>query len=122
MSNDLSNQTLKETVDLIQAFMAEYPECYPYQEDTQSDYIEIRRWKNNQGIRRLVINRDGYNCRYCGCSLKSEEIEFDHVTPKSRGGKNNLENIVVSCCRCNSKKSNYLLEELGWKLLQPTGR
>ena len=40
----------------------------------------------------------------------------DHVTPVARDGKSDVSNLVTSCYMCNSRKSNYLLEELGWEL------
>lgn len=32
----------------------------------------------------------------------------DHIVPKSRGGKNNLENYQVLCSRCNNKKADKI--------------
>jgi 5-methylcytosine-specific restriction endonuclease McrA len=34
----------------------------------------------------------------------SKPPHIDHIIPVSRGGKNNLENLVLSCQSCNSKK------------------
>ena len=42
---------------------------------------------------------------------------YDHVVPHSRGGANDLENLVVICQPCNCAKADYTLEELG--LLDP---
>lgn len=43
----------------------------------------------------------------------------DHKKPVDCGGDNDIENLVTSCYKCNSMKSNWTLEELkenGWKL------
>lgn len=45
--------------------------------------------------------RDGFECVYCG---SKKELTFDHVIPRSMGGKTNWENIVAACTSCNSKK------------------
>jgi 5-methylcytosine-specific restriction endonuclease McrA len=45
--------------------------------------------------------RDAFSCQYCGCS---EDLTFDHVTPRSRGGRTNWENIVTACAPCNLRK------------------
>jgi hypothetical protein len=40
----------------------------------------------------------------------------DHVVPKSRGGTDSWENCVACCVRCNTRKADRLLEELGWSM------
>ncbi|QDP58780.1 MAG: hypothetical protein GOVbin1573_67 [Prokaryotic dsDNA virus sp.] len=53
-------------------------------------------------IRREVIARDGEYCRYCWQRCK--DIHIDHLVPLSKGGTNNLENLVVACRPCNLSK------------------
>lgn len=40
----------------------------------------------------------------------------DHVDPRSRGGSNRLDNLVLACSDCNSAKSDTPVEEwlLAW--------
>ncbi|MDQ5822781.1 MAG: HNH endonuclease [Chloroflexota bacterium] len=38
----------------------------------------------------------------------------DHLVPLARGGAEDTENYVTSCYKCNTIKSSWLLEELGW--------
>ncbi len=45
--------------------------------------------------------RDSFACQYCG---SPEELTFDHVIPKSRGGRTSWENIVTACAPCNLAK------------------
>ena len=45
--------------------------------------------------------RDSFTCQYCSCT---EDLTFDHVTPRSRGGRTTWENIVTACARCNLSK------------------
>jgi 5-methylcytosine-specific restriction endonuclease McrA len=45
--------------------------------------------------------RDSFVCQYCG---SGEELTFDHVIPRSRGGRTTWENIVTACARCNLHK------------------
>ena len=40
-------------------------------------------------------------------------MQFDHVVPHSRGGRTDIENVVVTCAPCNYGKADYMLEELG---------
>jgi 5-methylcytosine-specific restriction endonuclease McrA len=48
-----------------------------------------------------VFLRDSFTCQYCS---SSDELTFDHVTPRSRGGRTTWENIVTACARCNLGK------------------
>ena len=62
--------------------------------------------------RRAVFARDGWSCQYC--SAQAENL--DHVIPRSRGGEHVWENVVAACRRCNAKKENRLLGEVGLTL------
>ena len=55
-----------------------------------------------------VFLRDSFACQYCG---SSEELTFDHVTPRSKGGRTTWENIVTACARCNLGKGGRLPRE-----------
>ena len=59
--------------------------------------------------------RDGFRCQYCGCG---GEMTFDHVIPRSRGGRTTWENVVASCGRCNLLKSNKTLRQARMVLRQ----
>ena len=52
-----------------------------------------------------LIERDGYQCATCGTS---DNITIDHITPLSRGGSDDLDNLQLLCQSCNSKKSDTL--------------
>ena len=52
--------------------------------------------------------RDGFACQYCG---SAEELTFDHVVPRSRGGRTSWENIVTACARCNLAKGGRTPQE-----------
>jgi len=60
--------------------------------------------KNRERIslqRSYVYARDGYTCGYCGNRFSSQHLTYDHVLPKSRGGKTTWKNIITSCGPCN---------------------
>ncbi|MGG4452371.1 replication protein [Brevibacillus porteri] len=64
-------------------------------------------------IRKEVIERDRYECRYCG---SKEDLTLDHVFPKSLGGENTIQNLVTACRVCNSRKGAKTLEQSGLTL------
>lgn len=63
-----------------------------------------------------VFLRDKFTCQYCLNIYKAEELTFDHVVPKSRGGKTTWENVVTSCRTCNTRKGSKSLSNLNIKL------
>ena len=68
--------------------------------------------------RRNLYRRDQYRCQYCGARPGTEELSIDHIVPRSRGGRSTWENCVLSCVRCNARKSNRILDETGLRLLR----
>jgi len=64
-----------------------------------------------------IRERDGNRCQYTGQLLKPDEGSLDHVLPRSRGGKDEWENLVWSSKDVNSRKGNRLPHEAGLKLL-----
>jgi 5-methylcytosine-specific restriction endonuclease McrA len=52
-----------------------------------------------------VFLRDRFTCQYCGTR---EDLTFDHVVPRSKGGQTTWENVVAACSPCNLKKGDRL--------------
>ena len=55
-----------------------------------------------------VFLRDRFSCQYCAQQFRPEALTFDHLIPKSRGGKTTWENVVTACSKCNLRKGNLL--------------
>lgn len=71
----------------------------------------IKLWKR---ISNNVFKRDNYTCKYCG--KRGGKLEVDHVIPFSKGGSDDLSNLVTSCRHCNAQKHDKTLEEfMKWK-------
>lgn len=72
--------------------------------------------------RSALMHRDNHRCVYCGARAET----VDHVVPRSRGGAHCWENCVASCAKCNHRKADRTLRELGWRLPEvpraPRGR
>lgn len=67
--------------------------------------------------REVLFDRDNGTCQYCKKTLTRAEFTIDHVLPRSRGGKTDWENCVISCHRCNNAKGNQTPAEAGMDLL-----
>ncbi|WP_409360109.1 HNH endonuclease [Brevundimonas bullata] len=99
----------------MEAAVAPSPPARTARQERNRRYYELR----SQGvsakswgvIRRAVIKRDGYRCRYCGVSVTVPQI--DHIMPLSRGGSSRLKNLCVACKPCNSSKRDMTASEWG---------
>ena len=99
---------------------------------------------------RALIERDGYQCRFCGIPVIRSEVriairkhypdelnwgrsnseqhaafqcmwvQYDHILPHSRGGRTDLDNLAITCSGCNYGRGEYTLEEVG--LIDPRTR
>ncbi len=75
-------------------------------------YVRVPYRREVPLTRRAVLDRDRHTCVYCG--VRADTI--DHVRPRSRGGLHSWTNVVAACARCNHRKGDRLLSELGWHL------
>jgi 5-methylcytosine-specific restriction endonuclease McrA len=60
-----------------------------------------------------VFLRDRFSCQYCGDGRSASELTFDHMVPRSRGGRTSWSNVVAACTRCNLAKGSRLPQECG---------
>ena len=55
-----------------------------------------------------VFLRDRFSCQYCG---SGSDLTFDHVIPRSKGGRTTWQNVVTACAPCNLRKGGRLLSD-----------
>lgn len=55
-----------------------------------------------------VFLRDRFCCQYCGARFPTHDLTFDHVVPRSRGGRTSWENVVTACGHCNLRKGDRM--------------
>jgi 5-methylcytosine-specific restriction endonuclease McrA len=68
-----------------------------------------------------VYQRDNFSCQYCGKKFRWNELTYDHLVPRSRGGRTNFLNIVTACKPCNARKGNLTCDNAGmFPLREPT--
>lgn len=66
----------------------------------EGDYANI-----DYDTRQFVWKRDGGTC--CHCSAV-EDLQFDHIIPRSRGGSGRAANVELLCGGCNNRKKTRL--------------
>ena len=63
--------------------------------------------------------RDRFSCQYCG---DTHELTFDHVVPRSQGGRTTWANVTTACAPCNLKKGGRTPTQAHMHLHQPPFR
>jgi len=81
------------------------------------DYVHLDR--RPAFTRFNVFLRDGFQCQYCGGGFAAEELTFDHLVPRSRGGRTIWTNVVTACQGCNLRKGSRTAEECHMHALRP---
>ena len=81
------------------------------------DYVRLDR--RPAFTRFNVFLRDSFQCQYCGGGFASEDLTFDHLVPRSRGGRTLWSNVVTACQSCNLLKGNRTLAECRMHPLRP---
>lgn len=62
-------------------------------------------------VRFEVFKRDQFKCQYCGKGAPDVVLNVDHINPVSKGGDNDILNLVTSCESCNWGKSDRLISD-----------
>jgi len=106
-----------------------------YDRDVRSTYIVFkmpavvrlvrafrRHKKRVKFSKQNVFARDRWKCQYCDVKPPVSELTYDHVVPKSRGGRTIWENIVTACQECNAKKADRTPKEAGMRPRKPPVR
>lgn len=70
----------------------------------------IKPARNPAFTRFNVFLRDRFTCQYCGTH---EDLTFDHVIPRSKGGQTTWDNVVAACAPCNLRKGGLLPDQCG---------
>lgn len=82
--------------------------------------MHIQSVPSNQKITRIpigkkqrfeVFKRDSFTCQYCGSKAPDVVLHVDHINPVSKGGENEIINLITSCVSCNLGKSDRLLTD-----------
>ena len=87
-------------------------QCYMIRAKAFKAYKEGR-WNIHDLFENNIAKmKAGSYCWYCGKEFKNKaELTIDHVFPRSKGGANDMDNIIMVCKTCNSSKGNMDLFE-----------
>ena len=77
---------------------------YSYVLTNEEKYLSIRKFNDN--MKRAAYERQKGLCPVCGEHFSITQMEGDHITPWSLGGKTIADNCQMLCKDCNRRKSN----------------
>ena len=77
---------------------------YPYILTGDEKHLNIRAFK--PGMRQKAYELQEGKCAICKNEFEISDMEADHITPWSEGGKTEQENCQMLCRRCNREKSS----------------
>ena len=72
--------------------------------DRQEKHLNIRAFESN--MKRTAYAKQKGICKKCGKHFEIEQMEADHITPWSKGGKTTADNCQMLCRDCNRRKSD----------------
>ena len=98
-----ANKIEKETARLLlDDDVTRQPGIYPYILTRDEKHLNIRAFSN--AMKQTVYEKQSGICAICSENFTIDEMEADHITPWSEGGKTNEENCQMLCKRCNREK------------------
>lgn len=69
-----------------------------------------------------VFKRDSFTCQYCAAKPPLVPLEVDHIIPVSKGGLNQIDNLITACFDCNRGKSDKELTSIPESLIDKNER
>lgn len=69
---------------------------------------DYTRWTSQQRrmVKGIIFRRDGNLCFYCRLAIHKGNATLEHLTPRSWGGSNFLDNLVLACAKCNEHRGH----------------
>jgi 5-methylcytosine-specific restriction endonuclease McrA len=64
----------------------------------------------------MLLARDRYICAYCAQRFRFDQLDMEHIVPRSKGGEDSWMNLVAACKACNNRKADRTPEAAGMKL------
>ncbi len=72
-----------------------------------------------QRVRRLALERDCGLCQVCARAGRiTQATEVDHITPRAKGGTDELANLQSICQPCHERKT---AADEGWRVRRTIG-
>jgi len=70
------------------------------------DYRLLEADPVSDSMRYEVLKASGGRCALCGITKDERPLDVDHIIPRTRGGRNTIDNLQALCFKCNRAKRN----------------
>jgi dsDNA-specific endonuclease/ATPase MutS2 len=100
---------IKAWVEKNRAIVTQYSRTRRARKLKAKGTFTANQFKNKQ-------ERQKNKCWWCTEELEGKKVHADHVIPLSKGGTNDISNIVASCASCNFKKNAKMPHEFAGRL------
>jgi len=88
-----------------------------YREGRRINIQSIKRKNLSDKFKQKLFERDGDKCFYSGKKMTQEEASIEHLIPLCKGGKNNIDNLVLCFEEENQKMADKpLIEKINYKI------
>ena len=81
----------------------------------------MARQSTGKRLRFKIFERDNFTCQYCGKKPPEVILHLDHIYPVSKGGKNEIENMLTACADCNLGKATLEIGKAPSRVLKNSG-
>ena len=76
----------------------------PERTDNAEEIAVQQRSPSYQTHKPELFGRQQGKCNGCQCAFHYRNLTVDHITPQSKGGTDQIENLQLLCAACNSTK------------------
>lgn len=133
---------IREWTESLWGKKSPYVKVYPVENSSVDINTLAKDRMPKTAVKRSLHERDGYHCRFCRIPVIRSEVRarmkkampesvywssgnlnqhaafqamwahYDHIVPHSKGGSNELDNMVIACAPCNCARMQYTLEQV----------
>ena len=102
----LDPEALEADIDclMIDDDVTKHSGIYPYLLTSEEKHLNIRAFSD--AMKRKAFEIQNGTCKVCAKEFEIADMEADHITPWSEGGKTIEQNCQMLCKHCNRRKSN----------------